>query len=96
LSEKPERLALRIVDLSCTSCAKVIRGELMKRNGILEVKTNPIMNEIYVDYESGSVSPEEIEGVVRKSGYKGRKGAWHEMMLGLFAVWVEFHDYSLR
>jgi len=42
----------------------------MKRNRTLEVKTNPIMNEVYVYYKSGSVAPEEIEEVVRKSGYK--------------------------
>jgi copper chaperone CopZ len=71
VSEKQERLALRIIDLSCTSCARVIRKELMKRNGILEVKTNPILNEVYVYYKSGSVPPEEIVEVVRRSGYKG-------------------------
>jgi len=48
----------------------VIKKELMKRNGILEVKTNSILNEVYVYYKSGRVAPEEIEEVVRKSGYK--------------------------
>jgi copper chaperone CopZ len=70
LAEKPERLALRIVDFSCTSCARAIRKQLMKRNGVLEVKANPILNEVYVYYKSGSLAPEEIEEVVRRSGYK--------------------------
>ena len=63
-------MALRIIDVSCTSCVRVIRKELMKRNGILDVKTSPILNEIYVYYESGGVAPEEIEEMVRRSGYK--------------------------
>jgi len=66
MSGDARRLGLRIIGMSCVSCAKIIRKELGK-------------NAIYVDYQPSKISEEEIEEAVKKSGYeavrlKGMKG----------------------
>ena len=65
------RLGLQIICKSCVSCAKIIRKQLGRRgDGIRDVNFNPISNVIYVDYQSDKISEEEMEEVVKKSGYK--------------------------
>ena len=70
MSGKTERLSLQIIGASCTSCARVIRRELEKRNGVTEVKTNTILNAVYIDFEPQQVSEVEIQERVRKLGYR--------------------------
>lgn len=70
MSGETRRLGLQIIGMSCASCAKIIRKELGKNSGIRDVKVNPILNAIYVDYQPDKISEEEIEETVKKSGYK--------------------------
>ena len=79
MSGDARRLGLRIIGMSCASCAKIIRKELGKNGGIRDVKVNPILNAVYVDNQPEKISEEEIEEAVKKSGYeavrlKGMKG----------------------
>ncbi|MDG6913202.1 MAG: cation transporter [Nitrososphaerota archaeon] len=69
MNGETKRLDLQIIGMSCASCAKIIRKRLGKSSGVKDVRINPIMNAIYVDYEPDKISEEEIEESVRKSGY---------------------------
>ena len=70
MSGETRRLGLQIIGMSCSSCAKIIRKELGKSSGVNDVKVNPMLNAIYVDYQPDKISEKEIEESVKKSGYK--------------------------
>ncbi|MDV3244260.1 MAG: heavy-metal-associated domain-containing protein [Nitrososphaerales archaeon] len=70
MNGETRRLGLQIIGMSCVSCSKIIRKRLEGSSGVKDVKVNPILNAIYVDYEADKINEEEIEEAVRKSGYK--------------------------
>jgi len=73
MSGKESRVKLQIVGMSCVSCAAVIRKELQKHEGVKDIKVNPIINAIYVDYEPEKITEEKIEETIKKTGYKAVK-----------------------
>jgi Cu+-exporting ATPase len=69
LGEK-ERTILRIGGMSCASCAQTIEKNLKKTKGVLKASVNFASQKALVDYDTASVSPEEIEKVIKDSGYE--------------------------
>ncbi len=69
LGEK-ERTILRIGGMSCASCAQTIEKNLAKKKGILKASVNFASQKAMVDYDTVLVSPEEIEKVIKDSGYE--------------------------
>ncbi len=69
MSSETKRISLQIIDMSCISCAKIIRKRLEGSRGVKDVKVNPILNAVYVDYEPDEINEEEIEETVKKLGY---------------------------
>ena len=68
-SKQVDRLRLRLVDASCSTCLPVIRRELEKVRGVQWVLANPVLDMIFVDYDPSLVSPEEILLAVKRAGY---------------------------
>jgi copper chaperone CopZ len=68
-----KRISLHVIGVSCITCIKDIQRKLTKKEGIVNVKVNPIMNAFYIDYIPEKTSEEEIEKIVKNSGYKVTK-----------------------
>lgn len=68
-SRQLDRLKLRLVDASCATCLPGIRRELDKVRGIEWVLANPVLDLIFVDYDSSLVGLEEILLAVKRAGY---------------------------
>lgn len=63
---------LVISGMHCTSCAGVIEKELKKVNGISAATVNFATHKAVVEHEDGT-TPDQLVGIVRRSGYKAEK-----------------------
>ncbi|MDG6935226.1 MAG: heavy-metal-associated domain-containing protein [Nitrososphaerota archaeon] len=67
---RTEKVKYKIIDFSCVTCTKAIKKRLDKMNGVEDVRTNPILNEIYIYFDPSVTGPEKIEDEVKRTGYK--------------------------
>ncbi len=72
---KIEKTVLNIGGMSCASCANTIEKELKKTNGIKNASVNFASQKAMVDYDSASISIDDIEKVIKSSGYEVIKSA---------------------
>lgn len=70
MDEKLSRLTFQVLDVSCISCMKGVKQFLEKQSGISAIKVNEMLNIFYIDYDPDRISEKNIEGIIRKTGYK--------------------------
>ncbi len=70
-----DRLRLRLVDASCSTCLPAIKKELEKIEGIEWVGTNPILEAIFVDYDPQLIRREQVLSAIKRSGYTATQAA---------------------
>jgi len=73
MSGKQKRVTYQVLDMSCVSCAKLVRKLLEKQSGVNDIKVNEILNIFYIDYEPDKISEEELEKMIKRIGYKAIK-----------------------
>jgi len=72
---KTENVILSIGDMSCASCAQRIEKDLNKTDGIKKASVNFASEKAMVEYDSTSITIDDIEKVIINSGYKVIKSA---------------------
>jgi Cu+-exporting ATPase len=73
MSEKQKRVTYQVLDMSCVSCARIVKKQLGKQSGVDDIKVNEILNIFYIDYEPDKISEEELEKIIKRTGYKAIK-----------------------
>ena len=68
--EKPERIDIPIVGMSCASCASTIQRGLADLKGVEKANVNFATSKATVLFQPQLVKPEEFISSVRKSGYE--------------------------
>lgn len=69
-SEKKKRLVVSVRDINCTVCANAIQKQVMKLDGVDDVKTSLMLNKIFIDYNPKTVDTSVIRKAIDKTGYK--------------------------
>jgi copper chaperone CopZ len=69
LGKRLERLRLRVIDASCSTCVIPVRRTLEKALGVEWVGANPVLDLISVDYDPSLTNPDRILSEVKKTGY---------------------------
>ncbi len=69
LGKRVERLRLRLVDASCSTCIIPVRRALERVVGVEWVGANPVLDIIFVDFDPSLTGPDRILSEVRKTGY---------------------------
>ncbi len=69
LGKRVERLRLRVVDASCSTCILPLRRVLERALGVEWVEANPVLDLVFVDYDPSLTDPDHILSEVRKTGY---------------------------
>ena len=64
------KVEYNIKGMTCTGCEVLIKSEVNKLDGIIEVKANHEKGNTIVKYDKTKVSNIEIEDAVEKTGYK--------------------------
>jgi copper chaperone CopZ len=65
-----ERLRFKVIDFSCSTCLNAFRKKLRSVEGVTDVLSNAVTNEIYVYFDPEIVEPERIESTIKGIGYK--------------------------
>jgi copper chaperone CopZ len=63
-------VTFKIGGMHCTSCSLMIDGELEDTDGVIEAETSYAKALVKVSYDPEKVSPEKLQSVIEKLGYK--------------------------
>lgn len=66
-----ERVRIRIIGASCSTCIIPIRKVLESTNGVKAVGANYVADLILVDYDENVIDKATILAVIKKVGYDG-------------------------
>ncbi len=75
LGKQVERLRLRIIGQSCSTCIVPVRRVLERAIGVEWVGANPILDLIFVDYDPRLTDPAQILATVKRTGYEAVQAA---------------------
>jgi copper chaperone CopZ len=75
-SEKKEkgsdkaRIVVSVREINCTVCATAIRKQVMKIEGVEDVRTSVMLNKVFIDYTPKLVDSPTIRKAIDKTGFK--------------------------
>ena len=65
-----EKCVIPVSGMHCASCASSIEKALKKKKGVFNASVNFASEKALVEYDSGAVSPSELEKTIEGAGYK--------------------------
>ena len=69
-STEKARMVVSVREINCTVCATAIQKQVMKINGIKDVKTALMLNKVFIDYDPKLVDSSTIRKAIDKTGFK--------------------------
>jgi copper chaperone CopZ len=67
------QVTLESPDISCDHCIQSIEKAVTKLPGVKFVAGDPAVKQVTLDYDPGTVSMSQIEGVLEEEGYPVKK-----------------------
>jgi copper chaperone CopZ len=64
------RIVVSVKEINCTVCATAIQKQVMKLNGIDDVKTAVMLNKVFIDYDPKLVDSSSIRKAIDRTGFK--------------------------
>lgn len=64
-----KKAIFKIKDMTCTSCAMLIDGELEDSGKVKSCKTNYAKSQTEVEFDPVKIKEEEILQIIKKAGY---------------------------
>lgn len=64
-----KNLALKIIGIDCSGCAKNFEKKLLAEPGITDARINIAYKKLFVDYDSAIITENEIYALVKNSGF---------------------------
>lgn len=64
------RIVVSVKEISCTVCAAAIQKQVMKLNGVDDVKTAVMLNKVFIDYDPKLVNSSSIRKAIDRTGFK--------------------------
>ena len=71
--EKPgekARIVVSVKEITCTVCATAIQKQVMKLEGVDDVKTAVMLNKVFIDYDPKVVDSSSIRKAIDRTGFK--------------------------
>jgi len=66
---KPKRAVFSVKGIDCVTCSIALEKKLRSLEGVKEVRTALMLNNIFVDYDGERLDPSRIMEAIRESGY---------------------------
>jgi len=70
----PKKAAVKIVGMTCTSCAKTIENALLRAEGVDKASVNFATETAYIKYDDAVTSEKKLATVIKDTGYEVFKG----------------------
>lgn len=67
--KRTKRAVFAVRGADCATCALAIEKQVKKLEGVKDVKSAVMLNEIFVDYDEAVVDASRITDAIRKTGY---------------------------
>jgi len=64
------RMVVSVRNISCVTCGLAIEKQVMKIEGVEDVKTAVMLNKVFIDYDPKLVDSSTIRKAIDKTGYK--------------------------
>lgn len=64
-----KKIVLKIIGMTCASCAVSNEKELLKTRGVLDATVNFAAKKAYVEYDADILSEEQVKKVIKANGY---------------------------
>ena len=64
------RIVVSVKEISCTVCAAAIQKQVMKLDGVDDVKTAVMLNKVFIDYDPKLVDSSSIRRAIDRTGFK--------------------------
>ena len=69
-TDEKARIVVSVKEISCTVCAAAIQKQVMKLNGVDDVKTAVMLNKVFIDYDPKLVDSSSIRRAIDRTGFK--------------------------
>jgi len=66
---EPKKIALKIVGMTCTSCAQTVEKALAKAKGVSKTSVNFATETAYIEYDDRATGEKELVEIVKGTGY---------------------------
>ena len=67
---KLEKAFFKVIGMYCTTCKPIVEKQVKDEPAIKSIDINYMTDSIIVEYDSSSITKEEIKEKLEKSGYK--------------------------
>jgi Cu+-exporting ATPase len=67
---KLEKAFFKVVGMYCTTCKPIVEKQVKDEPAVKRIDINYMTDSIVVEYDSSSITKEEIKEKLEKSGYK--------------------------
>jgi P-type Cu+ transporter len=85
-------VTIKILGMSCASCAVSNEKELLKTEGILDASINFAAKKAYVEYDADILSEEEVRKVIVQNGYQVESGQERAVFQGQASAHMHGQD----
>lgn len=68
-AEEPEDVTLDVPEMDCASCASKVERALGRQEGVVETDPRPTLGTVFVRYDAGRSSVNELVDVIESAGY---------------------------
>ena len=69
-TDEKARIVVSVKEISCTVCAAAIQKQVMKLDGVDDVKTVVMLNKVFIDYDPKLVDSLSIRKAIDRTGFK--------------------------
>jgi Cu+-exporting ATPase len=67
---KIEKAFFKVVGMYCTTCKPIVEKQIKGEAAVKRIDINYMTDSVVVEYDSSSITKEEIKEKLEKSGYK--------------------------
>ena len=67
---KLEKAFFKVVGMYCTTCKPIVEKQVKDEPAVKRIDINYMTDSIVIEYDSSSITKEEIKEKLEKSGYK--------------------------
>jgi P-type Cu+ transporter len=91
---KSKKAIVKIIGMTCATCALNNEKELLKKKGILSANVNFAAKKAFIDYDADVLSEEDVKRVIIDNGYGVANEKAHEKMRHVAHLQNGAHEHS--